>query len=183
MLGITDPTIVDMMQHVEKNVEKEYRLGDLPDDDKKKARDVYAVLALTCKGASNPYVRSAESGNGFDAWKKLCRKYQVRSQVALLNRLRHPKFTSTDPRVNLSEWQKNARDYEAMTGDSVSDLTKKSIYVTMIAPESMRQHLQMNQSRLVTSEDVSDEIESFVDAQEEDEQASAGTVGAVQRAP
>ena len=51
--------------------------------------------------------------------------------------------------------------------------------MTQIAPEMMRTHLQMNQSRLLTSDDVAEEIESYMDAQEENEQAATGTVGAI----
>jgi hypothetical protein len=140
---------------------------------------VYAILALTCKGAAAPYVKSAAPGNGFDAWKKLCRKFQVRSQIALLNRLLHPKFSSSDPRVNLAEWQREVQDYEKISGDRVTDSTRRSIYMTQIAPEALRHHLHMNQSRLLTSDDIAEEIESYIDAQEEDEQAMSGTVGAL----
>ena len=178
-MDVLDPVLRVMLETVEKDPQKDYRLVKLNQLEQQKAKEVFAVLALTCKGTAAPYIKAAESQNGFDAWRRLCRKYQVRSQVALLNRLLHPRFQSSDPRVNLAEWQKELLDYERMSGDMVTDGTKKSIYMTQIAPDVMRHHLQMNQSRLLTSDDVAEEIESFMDAQEEDEQAATGTVGAV----
>jgi hypothetical protein len=63
----------------------------------------------------------------------------------------------------------------------VTDSTRRSIYMTQIAPEALRHHLHMNQSRLLTSDDIAEEIKSYIDAQEEDEQAMSGTVGALSR--
>ena len=48
--------------------------------------------------------------------------------------------------------------FTGMTPEQVDAIYEKSIYMTKISPESMRQHLQMNQSRLITSDDVADEM-------------------------
>ena len=40
-------------------------------------------------------------------------------------------------------------------------------YMNKIAPQAMRQHLMLNQSRLSTAEEVAQEIEDYWDATEE----------------
>ena len=125
-LDILDPMLRTMMELVEKNPQREFLLKSFTEFEKQKAKDAYAILALTCKGTAAQYVRAAERSNGFDAWRSLCRKNQVRAQVALLNRLLHPQFESQDARMNLAQWQQEVQDYEQMTGDMVTDGTKRA---------------------------------------------------------
>ena len=131
---------------------------------KELSSEAYTLLALICTDQALEYVKSAEGNNGFEAWKQLCRGRMLRSSVALLNQLLEPKCTSTDPRVNIRSWQEEVRDYQSRTGDTISDLTKKNNYMNKLVPESMRQHLRFNQSRLMTSDDIVQEIEEYVDA-------------------
>ena len=73
-LDILDPMLRNMMELVEKNPQREFLLKSFTEPEKQKAREVYAILAPTCKGAADQYVRAAERGNGSDAWRGLCRK-------------------------------------------------------------------------------------------------------------
>ena len=54
---------------------------------------------------------NAEDGNGFMAWRDLCRAKMDRSSTALIKKLMEPEFKSTDPRVSQKSWQKVAQDY------------------------------------------------------------------------
>ena len=73
-----------------------------------------------------------------------------------------PKRTSSDPRINIKQWQREVRDYTNRTGDTINDITKKSIYMNKLAPEVMRQHLRLKQGRLMNADDVAQEIEERV---------------------
>ena len=59
------------------------------------------------------------------------------------------------------------RSNATRTGERVSDGIRRAIYMNKIAPQDIRQHLMLNQSRLSTAEDVAQEIEDYWDATEE----------------
>ena len=72
------------------------------------------------------------------------------------------------------------------TGERVSDGIRRAVYMNQIAPQDMRQHLMLNQSRLSTAEEVAQEIEDYWDATEEcslDDKNQAGFIAAVGEGP
>ena len=141
----------------------------------------YTLLALLCKDEACAYVRSAEDGNGYQAWQALLRARTARNATDLLNLLLEPTFTSADPRINIRQWNTNAEEYATRTGERVSDGIQRAVYMNKIAPQDMRQHL-MYQSRLSTAEEVAQEIEDYWDATEEfsrDDKNLAGFIASV----
>ena len=36
------------------------------------AEEAYTLLALTCTGQAQDYIKTAERNNGFDAWRRAC---------------------------------------------------------------------------------------------------------------
>ena len=106
----------------------------------------------------------------------------ARNETNLLNQLLEPKFTSPDPRINLRQWNQNAQEHATRTGERVSDGIRRAVHTKKIAPQDMRQHLMLNQSRLSTAEEVAQEIEDYWDATEEfsrDEKGQAGFIAPV----
>ena len=112
-----------------------------------------------CKDEACAYVRSAEDGNGYQAWQALLRARTARNATNHLNRLLEPTFTSPDPRINIRQWNKNAEEYATRTGERVSDGIRRAVYMNKIAPQDVRQLFMLNQSRLSTAEEVAQEIE------------------------
>ena len=106
-------------------------------------------------------MRSTEDGNGYQAWQALLRARTARNATNLLNQLLEPTFTSPDPRIRFRQWTKNAEEYATRTGERVSDGIRRAVYVNKIAPQDMRQHMMLNQSRLRTAEEVAQEIEVY----------------------
>ena len=92
---------------------------------------------------------------------------RARNATHLLIQLLEPTFTSPDPRINIRQWNKNAEEYATRTSEHVSDGIRRAVYMSKIAPQDMRQHLMLNQSRLSTPEEVAQEIEDYWDATEE----------------
>ena len=140
------------------------------------------MLALLCKDEACAYVRSAEDGNSNQAWQALLRARTARNATNLLNMLLDPIFTSPDPRIDLRRWNKNAEEYATRTSERESDGIRRAVYMNKIAPQDMRQHLMLNQTRLNTAEDVAQEIEDSWDATEKfsrDEKNQAGFVAPV----
>ena len=127
----------------------------------------YTLSALRCKDEACACVRSAEDGNGYQAWQALSRARTARNATNLLSQLLEPTFTSPDPRINIRQWKKNAEEYATRTGERVSDGIRRAVYMNKIAPQDMRQHLMLNQSRLSTAEEVAQEIGDHWDATEE----------------
>ena len=112
---------------------------------------------MLCKDEACAHVRSAEDGDGYQAWQALLRARTARYATNFLNQLLEQTFTSPDPRINVRQWNKNAEEYATRTSERVSDGIRRAVYVIKIAPQDMRQHL-LNQSRLSTAEDVAQEI-------------------------
>ena len=91
----------------------------------------------------------------------------ARNATNLVNQLLESTFTSPDPRINLRQWNENAEEHETRTGERVSDGIRRAVYMNELAPQDMRQHWMLNQSRSSTAEEVAQEIEDYWDATEE----------------
>ena len=93
---------------------------------------------------------------------------------------------SPDPRINLRQRNKNAEEYATRTGERVSDGIRRAVCTNKVAPQDMRLHLMLNQSRLSTAEEVALEIEDYWDATEEfsrDDKGQAGFIAPVGKGP
>ena len=139
--------LYDELKKIEDNMNQDFRKSRLPDDDLELPDRAYTQLAFLCKGEACAYVRSAEDGNGYQAWQALLRARTARNATNLLNQLLEPTFTSPDPRINLRQRNKNCEEYVTRTGERASDGIRRAVYMNKIAPQDMRQHLVLNQSR------------------------------------
>ena len=141
---------------------------------------MYTLSALLCKDEACACVRSDEDGNGHHGWQALKRARTAWNATNVLNQLLEPKFTSPDPRINIRQRNKNAKECATRTGERVSDCLRKAVYTNKIAPQDMRQNLMLNQSRLSTAEEVAQEIEDYWDATKKfsrDDKGQAGFIG------
>ena len=140
------------------------------------------MFALLCKDEALEYVMSSEDNNGLQAWQLIIRAKTPRSTTTILNQLLEPQFASQDARVNLRKWNKEVKEYEGKTGEKLSDAIKRSVYMSKIAPNDVRQHLILNQSKMLTAMEMGNEIEDYCDAMEEynkGDMESSGFVGAI----
>ena len=173
--------LAGQLQFVENHLNDDYSINRLNDTEKVQAGELFTILALLCKGEAASYIMNSEDGNGYAAWRDLCKSKMVRSSTALMRKLMEPEFTNVDPRVNLKQWKKDAQAYFEKTGERVPDSIKPTVYVNKAAPHELRQHLMMNQTRLHLSDDVADEIEEYCDAMEDYGQGRDGIVAATQQ--
>ena len=167
---------------IEDDMNQDFRKSRFSIKDLELSDQAYTLLALLCKDEACAYVRSAEDGNGYQAWRALLRARTARNATNLLNQSLEPTFMSPYPRVDLRQWNKNAEEYATRTGERVSDGIRRAVYMNKIAPQDMRQHLMLNQSRLSTAKEVAQEIEDYWDATEEfslDEKGQARFVAPV----
>ena len=140
---------------------QDFRKSRLSIEDLELSDQAYTLLALPYKYEACAYVRSAEDGNGYQAWQALLGARLAQNATDFLNQLLEPTFTSPDPRINIRQWNKNAEEYATRNGERVSDGIRRAVYMNRIAPQDMRQHLMLNQSRLSTAEEVAQEIEDY----------------------
>ena len=142
MRAISKPTC-EGLKKIEETMNQDFRKSRLSNEDLGLSDQAYTLLALLCKDEAWAYVRSAEDGNGYQAWQALLRARTARNATNLLNQLLEPTFTSPDPRMNLRQWNKNAEEYATRTGERVSDGIRRSVYMNKIAPQDMRQHFDV----------------------------------------
>ena len=174
------------LKNIEDNINQDFRKSRLSIKDLELSHQAYTLSALLCKDEACACVRSAEDGNGYQSWQAILRARPARNATNILNQLLVPTFTSPDPRINIRQWNKNAKKYATRTGERVSDGIRRAVYMNKIAPQDMRQHLMLNQSRLSTAEEVAQEIEDYWDATEEfsrDDKNQAGFVAPVGKGP
>ena len=175
---VVKPKLLTKFEQIERNLNKDCSLANLSEEDRLLAEEAYTIFALTCVEAAADYIQTAEQGNGLETWCLICRARLTKSHTAMLTQLMEPKFHSSDARINLRIWQKAARYYASRTGERVPEAVKRTVYLNKIAPEAMKQHLLLNQTRLETSEDVANEIEEYCDAMQ-DMNESIGNPGIV----
>ena len=117
------------LKKIEDNIKQDFQTSRLSIEDLELADQAYTLLALLCKYEACACVRSAEDGNGYQAWEALLRVRTARNATNLLNQLLEPAFTSPDPRIDIRQWNKNAEEYATRTGERVSDGIRRAVYM------------------------------------------------------
>ena len=101
----------------EDNMNQDFRKSRLSNEDLELADLPYTLSALLCKDEACAHVRSAEDGNGYQAWQALLRARTALIATKILNQLLEPTFTSPYPHSNLRQWNKNAEEYATRTSE------------------------------------------------------------------
>ena len=128
MRAISKP-LYEGLKKIEDNMNQDFRKSRLSIADLELSDQAYTLLALLCKDEACAYVRSAEDGNGYQAWEALLRARTARNATNLLNQVLEPTFRSPDPRINLRQWNKNAEEYATGTGERVSDGIRRAVHM------------------------------------------------------
>ena len=84
------------LKKIEDNMNQDFRKSRLSIEDLELADQAYTLLASLCKDEACACVRSAEDGNGYQAWLALLRARTARNAINLLYQLLEPTFTSPD---------------------------------------------------------------------------------------
>ena len=112
---------------IEDNINQDFRKSRFSAGDLELSHQAYTLSALLCKDEACACVRSAEDGNGYQAWQALLRARIARNATNLLNQLLEPTFTSPDPRINIRQWSTNAEEYATRTGERVGDGIRRAV--------------------------------------------------------
>jgi hypothetical protein len=167
-----DGEAVTELRKIERNVDFLINFETLPEEEKVKARAVATFLLVLCRDdAFNRIVTDCEKGNGYEAWRRLCKSKFTRSVAGALTALMHPTFAVTDPRMRLQQWDREATTYEQRFNEKLPDALRRSVYQTKISPTELQQHLLLCADKFPSAIDIADEIERYCDVGEEHDQA------------
>ena len=104
-----DGAAVTELRKIERNVDFLINFETLSEEEKARSNRVATFLLALCKDdAFNRIVTDCEKGNGYEAWRRLCKSKFTRSAAGALTALMHPTFTLTDPRMRLQQWDREA---------------------------------------------------------------------------
>ena len=114
------------------------------------ARSLYNKLAECTKDSALVIVQSVNNQDGFEAYRRMARRWgtlSVGDQFARLTSLLQASFASGDFTDDLMKWERGLEQYERQTGDKLPD----SIRIAKLlgqAPESLRNHLMLTTSAM-----------------------------------
>ena len=79
--------LYEVLKKIEDNMNQDFRKSRLSIEDLELSDQANTLLALLCKDEACAYVRSAEDGNGHEAWQALLRARTARNETNILNQL------------------------------------------------------------------------------------------------
>ena len=130
--------------------------------------NVYAMLSSYTSGEARSLVRQARRPNGMEAFRLL----QIRFNPVTIGRQRAHLMKIANPQENIAldklaaevvAWENRIVDYEARPGsEKVSEQMKMAALIHM-APNKLREHLQLNAGRFVNYVDLREEVFSYLD--------------------
>ena len=171
-LDSEDPIdLKDLTENQHPDVENIERVGE----------QLYRVLCHLCMGESEDLVVGA--GNGYEAYRKLCRRWDPATSGRKRNLLRailnperckswaavRPAIEQLEDLVRRYESRKSASGVRELLSDDI-----KSASLEMLVPTDLEKHLILNKNRLTTYELMKQEIELVVES-------SLGSKGSISR--
>eukprot|EP00971_Amphidinium_carterae_P338260 6475513-Amphidinium_carterae.1 len=146
-LSAMDPAMGTLLQSVRGDVERERPLSGQSDRDKELSTQMYFALVMVCKDCALNVVRLSERNNGVEAYRLLLRRYDPRTRTRGLTRLSkiiNPQWPADGGLLDaIISWEKEIKDYEALTRDNLSDAMKCAV-LTEHAPEHVKTYLLLN---------------------------------------
>ena len=132
---------------------------------------LYTVLTQLTEGEPFDITRNCGEGHGYEAWRRLARRYDPSTggrKKNLLNQiLRVPRSDLKSLSRDIERWEDQVRNYERRKGADGSRLQLqddiKCAALEGMCPESLEQHIQMNSHRLLTYSAVRQEVASYLE--------------------
>ena len=176
-IGALSSVHLEKLQIVEANRDTEYTFETITDEDKIQAREIFPHLASHVEGKAEIAVESAEEGNGFEAWRSLCRVGLIQNSDAALHILQHPHFDhGTDPRVKLQIWNRSCKQFEKQFLEKVTNSIKLSVYKRLICPSTLMAQGNVSEEmrkKMQSPELLAAAIVAYCENEESDQQMNA----------
>ena len=128
---------------------------------------VYALIAQITEQEPLDIAKNTTRGAGLEVWRKLQRRYDpqtVGRKRAMLSRILAPGSAKiADLSAAIQRWEESVRVYQERSRENLSDDVRTGILIEML-PEALKNHVYLNQNRLVNYEQVKSEIETYLEA-------------------
>ena len=150
-----DGEMCNMLEEVENDLQTEVFLGNMTPDAQNQAKKLFALLTTLLRERPLQLLRSAEQGNGFEAWRLLTTTLAPASKsrsLALLGAItQFPAMSNANVLEQLLRLEELFRKYAQAAGSDVpSDL--KSALLLRSLPQSVKTHVSMTCSETSTYE-------------------------------
>ena len=136
--NVEDPVVVDNTSMTE--VERRLSI------------QLFYVFALTCRGKALQVVRRVPEGFGFEAWKLMCREFELRLPSpfqGMLQALLSP-TRMDDPVQTIQQRESRVKVYEEQSGDKVSENIRLAVLQKYLCDGELARHLNLQSARLTT---------------------------------
>ena len=146
--------------------------GNTVDDLDTKIHQLYALLVHLTEDDSNDIVCGSGDGNGLEAYRLLCRRWDPNLSSRKGNLLKQiiapPRCKYEELQGALERWKEQVRRYERRRDDqgvqSKLDMDVKLSAIEMLVPSDIENHLTLNKYRIKGFEDALKEISFILDA-------------------
>ena len=127
------------------------------------SRQLYYILIMLTRHGALDIVVNAGQGNGLEAWRKLCIRYEPKSRMKhthILAELIHWDFGG-QVTVKLEAFDRRVNDYEKLSKEALTDNVKIGILLANLPKGAIRQHMLFNTEKVVTWKGTRDELEQI----------------------
>ena len=137
-----------------------------------KSQQLYAVLQTLCEKEAFTIIRAAGKGNGLEAWRRLCKRYDPSTggrRRALLRSVLNPSRVNKIEELSaaVESWEEQVRQYEnRRKPDGSRPTLDEDIRVAIlesICPAEVERHLQLNQARFADYDEGRKELSSYLE--------------------
>jgi len=137
-----------------------------------KISQLYIVLIEVTDAESNDIVVSAGDGNGLEAWRLLCRRWDPtsgnRKRGCLKAIIAPARVKMDDLSATLTKWLQEIRNYEQRKNsqgkrETISDDVKCAA-LEQLVPAELENHLILNKHRIKEFREMLDEVKSILEA-------------------
>ena len=152
---------------------EEIKKDDLKHHNNAEAQEIsevmYYLITRHTFGEALEVAKLVQRRNGAELWRKLSKRYDPRTSVkraALLNTLTQQKSVSIDELSHtLDKWLARAKTYEDRANVKLQGDLKMTITQNM-CPDALRLHLELNSSRLPTSDQMLAELRATLESRQ-----------------
>ena len=150
-----DSEMCNMLEEVESELQTEVLLGNMTPDAQNQAKKLFALLTTLLRERPLQLLRSAEQGNGFEAWRLLTTTLAPASKsrsLALLGAIaQFPAMSNANVLEQLLRLEELFRKYSQAAGSEVSSDLKSALLLRSL-PQSVKTHVSMTCSESSTYE-------------------------------
>eukprot|EP00971_Amphidinium_carterae_P348914 6490741-Amphidinium_carterae.1 len=149
-----------------RKMEQAETLDDVITRDRLGAEDIpldmhlHTLLAVLLEERALDRLMAFPGGHGFEAWRTFCRENEPKTVGHLRSRfvaLLVPEIAG-EYETRLAKWETQAREYEALGGEPLTETMKMGVFQASLCPKELREHLTLHAHRLETYEQMKEEV-------------------------